>query len=165
MKQSACFKKEKTMEIKQIFNSKYSECAVSVPCNYKLPNSPGSAVFSVDCVFRQDRNSGGNRCDEFIFLAMHHNSTGIYLVERKDNKSHDVEKVQSQLQGGANFIERFLDSDPATYGCGLDFLPVWVSKGIGQRLSWRLRKIKISLRGKKKFIVHSTNKKTLPKIV
>ena len=85
----------------------------------------------------------------------------MYLVERKTN-STNVEKVAKQLQGGANFMTRFLENDPSLDITKFDFLPVWVSKGIKSTQRHQLQKESIALRGKNKPIQHSQTGQPLP---
>ena len=99
-------------EVKRIFNDKYQECEIDQRPEYKLGNIDSPIVYSVDCVFERPPRQSGSRCDEFIFFNLNPTSTGIYLVERKDNHSNNVIKVKEQLQGGANFIEDFLEERP-----------------------------------------------------
>ena len=151
------------MTIKGKFLSRYKECGIDLPAKYKLKNAQAHVVFSVDCVFEQNqRRQGGFRCDEFIFFDWKPSVEGMYLVERKTN-STNVEKVAKQLQGGADFVTRFLNDDPALDEAKFDFLPVWVSNGIKSTQRRQLQQTDpVSLRGKKKRIRHSRTKQSLP---
>lgn len=153
------------MRIKETFRSRYGKCVIDAPTEYELKNVQVPAVFSVDCVFEQNRRrQGGFRCDEFIFFDWKPRVEveGMYLVERKTN-STNVEKVAKQLQGGADFMTRFLNDDPALDEAKFDFLPVWVSNGIKSTQRRQLRQtVPVSLRGRKKRIRHSRTKQPLP---
>lgn len=151
-------------EVKRIFNDKYQECEIDQRPEYKLGNIDSPVVYSVDCIFERPPKQSGSRCDEFIFFNLNPSSTGIYLVERKDNHSNNVIKVKEQLQGGANFIEDFLKNDPATDRQPYDFMPVWVSRGIKQNTRRELIKHKVSIRSKLKPIKHRKVNTTLPKL-
>ena len=151
-------------EVKRIFHDKYQKCEITQRPEYKLGTIERPTVYSVDCIFGQVAKIGGSRCDEFIFFNLNPSSTGIYLVERKDNESNNVDKVREQLQGGAKFIEDFLNNDPATDHQPYDFTPVWVSKGIKSTTSRELRKIRISLRNIQKPVRHVDKEDTLPKL-
>ena len=151
-------------EVKRIFHEQYKGCEIAQRPEYRLENVESPNVYCVDCIFAQPPRKSGNRCDEFIFFNLNAKSTGIYLVERKDNNSHIVNKVKEQLQGGAGFIDVFLKKDAATRGQPLDFMPVWVSKGIRSNMRHQLLKIKISLRGIHKPIRHVGTKDILPKL-
>lgn len=151
------------MRIKKAFQSRYGKCVTDAPTEYELKNFQVHAVFSVDCVFEKDRRrQRGFHCDEFIFFDWKPSVEGMYLVERKTN-STNVEKVAKQLQGGADFVTRFLNDDPALDEAKFDFLPVWVSNGIKSTQRRRLQQtVPVSLRGKKKRIRHSRTKQSLP---
>lgn len=151
-------------EVKRIFHDKYQKCGIAQRPEYKLGTIDRPTVYSVDCIFDKVAKTGGSRCDEFIFFNLNPASTGIYLVERKDNYSNDANKVKEQLQGGAKFIEDFLNNDPATDQQPYDFTPVWVSKGIKKTTSRELKKIRISLRNIQKPVRHVNKKGTLPKL-
>ena len=151
-------------EVKRIFHDKYQKCEITQRPEYKLGTIERPTVYSVDCIFGQVAKIGGSRCDEFIFFNLNPSSTGIYLVERKDNESNNVDKVREQLQGGAKFIEDFLNNDPATDHQPYDFTPVWVSRGIKQNTRRELIKHKVSLRSKLKPIKHRKINTTLPKL-
>lgn len=152
------------MSIKQEFVNQYPSCKrpnKSSKCNLQGVSQP--IVLNVDCVFEQSPR-GGNRCDEFIFCEPYHNVTGMYLVEVKDNKSNDVEKVRKQLQGGADFIHYFIQKDPALAIYKYDFRAIWVSQGIRPSLRNKLVGITISLYNEKRSIHHCKKKDKLPKI-
>lgn len=153
------------MRIKKAFWSRYEKCVIDAPTEYELKNFLAPAVLSVDCVFEQNqrRRQGGFRCDEFIFFDWkpREEVEGMYLVERKTN-STNVEKVAKQLQGGADFMTRFLNDDPALDVARFDFLPVWVSNGIKPTQRHQLEQTAVSLRGRKKRIRHSRTKQPLP---
>lgn len=151
------------MRIKETFRSRYGKCVTDAPTEYELKNFQARAIFSVDCVFEQNRRwQGGFRCDEFIFFDWKPREEGMYLVERKTN-STNVEKVAKQLQGGANFVTRFLNDDSALDEAKFDFLPVWVSNGIKSTQRRQLQQTDpVSLRGRKKRIRHSRTKQSLP---
>lgn len=152
------------MRIKETFRSRYVKCAIDAPTEYELKNVQAPAVFSVDCVFEQNRRrrQGGFRCDEFIFFDWKPREEGMYLVERKTN-STNVEKVADQLQGGADFMTRFLENDSSLDIARFDFLPVWVSNGIKSTQRRHLQQTaSVSLRGRKKRIRHSRTKQPLP---
>ena len=150
------------MTIKEEFQSRYRECRIDLPAKYKLKNIQAPVVFSVDCVFKQKpQRQGGPRCDEFIFFDWEPRAEGMYLVERKTN-STNVEKVAKQLQGGADFMTHFLSDDPSLDITKLDFLPVWVSKGIKSTQRHQLQKESIALRGRSKPIRHSQTGQPLP---
>ena len=159
-------------EVKRIFNEKYHKCDIEqLPQysrgEYKLGSIESPIVYSTDCIFdNYHRSKGGRRCDEFVFFALSPKSTGIYLVERKDNYSSNINQVKEQLQGGARFIEAFLEDDPATDRQPFDFMPVWVSKSKGIKPTQRLqlKKAAISLRTNSKLITHINTKETLPKL-
>ena len=134
--------------IRPEFVAKYSSCKIPMPKEYASPYSVKSAVFCVDCVFQQARR-GGKKCDEFIFLDLTHQLTGIYLVERKDTHSGNVTKVAKQLQGGADCIADFLADDPALDICKFKFLPVFVSLGFrGTSMRRKLLETKVRWRGR-----------------
>lgn len=152
------------MRIKEAFRSRYGKCIIDAPTEYDLKNLQVPAVLSVDCVFEQNqrRRQGGSRCDEFIFFDWKPRVEGMYLVERKTN-STNVEKVAEQLQGGAAFMSRFLNDDPALDEARFDFLPVWVSNGIKSTQRRQLQQTDpVSLRGRKKRIRHSQAGQPLP---
>ena len=94
-------------EVKRIFNEKYHECDIErLPQysrgEYKLGSIESPIVYSTDCIFdKYHRARQGRRCDEFVFFGLSPKSTGIYLVERKDNYSSNLNQVKEQLQGGA----------------------------------------------------------------
>ena len=153
-------------EIKRIFNEKYGSCDIQQIPNYevgkyRLEGISQPNVYSVDHLFSKHGKIGGDRCDEFVFFELSHSSTGIYLIERKAN-SQNVEKVRRQLEGGAGFIEDFLNNDPATDGEPLDFMPVWVSNGLKSSTRQRLRAARVSLCNRRKPIKHVEDNKTLP---
>ena len=155
-------------EIKGLFAAKYKDCDIDkIPDYearpYKLNRISKPIEYSVDCLFEQNRQASGKHCDEFVFCDLPPDATGIYLIERKTH-SQDVDKVRQQLQGGAQFIENFLQQDPATDDQPLEFLPVWVSTGLKSSVSKRLRTVRISLRNHQKPIKHVQNKTPLPKI-
>ena len=153
------------MTIKAAFRSRYRECGIDRPEKYKLKHIQASVVFSVDCVFEQKpQRQGGPRCDEFIFFDWKPHVEGMYLVERKTN-STNVEKVAEQLRGGAAFMTRFLNDDPALDEAKFDFLPVWVSNGINSTQRRRLQQIDpVSLCGRKRRIRHSQAGQPLPQL-
>lgn len=157
-------------EVKRIFNDKYHKCDIEQLPQYsrgehKLGSIESPVVYSTDCIFdNYHRARRGRRCDEFIFFGLSRKSTGIYLVERKDNHANNIDQVKKQLQGGARLIEDFLEDDPATARQPFDFMPVWVSKGIKPTTSRELRKIRISLRNIQKPVRHVNKKGTLPKM-
>ena len=133
--------------IKDLFHDKpgNKECLIPKESKeYKLENIIKPEVYSVDCLFQCHPKMGGERCDEFVFFDLSRNKTGLYLIERKTN-SQNIGEVVKQLQGGAEFVEAFLDSDPATDAQPFDFMPVWISK-IKPTQRAQLRKDKISLR-------------------
>ena len=148
------------MVIKAIFHDQHGKCLIPTQPEYELENITNPEVYSVDCLFQW---KGGKRCDEFVFFGLSQNKTGLYLIERKTN-IQDIEKIKRQLQGGANFIESFLDGDPATDGQPFDFMPVWISK-IKPSQRPRLRSAKISLRRRKKPVRLVEKGRALPKIV
>lgn len=148
--------------IKAIFHDKHGNCLISKLPEYKLENITNPEVYSVDCLF-QCYSRGGKRCDEFVFFDLGQNQTGLYLIERKTH-SQNIKEVIKQLQGGANFIEVFLDDDPATDDQPFDFMPVWISK-IKPSQRPRLRSAKISLRRRKKPVRLVESGRALPKIV
>lgn len=150
-------------EVKRIFHGKYQECEIDQRPEYKLGNIDSPIVYSADCIFERPPRQSGSRCDEFIFFNLNPSSTGIYLVERKDNHSSNVNKVKEHLQGGAKFIEDFLNNDPATNRQPYDFTPVWVSRGLRRTAHQQLKKHKVTLRSSSKYIRHCDVKKTLPK--
>ncbi len=155
-------------EIKRIFNERYGKCDIGKCSEYEmqqylLGSIPNPIVYSVDCLFDKYRKQSGNRCDELVFFELDHFTSGIYLIERKTN-SQDVDKVSRQLDGGARFIENFLGNDPATEGEPLDFMPVWVSKGLKRSTSKKLRAVRVSLCNQSKRITHVQNNRTLPKL-
>lgn len=152
-------------EIKRIFHERYQKCETAQRPEYNLGKINNPNVYSVDCVFDLPPRKSGDRCDEFIFYDLSPKKTGIYIVERKDNHSNNVKKVKEQLQGGADFIEDFLYKDPATDRQPIDFLPVWVSKGLRPNMRHTLKLIKISLRGIRKPIHHIITKKVLPELI
>lgn len=153
------------MRIKEAFRSRYGKCVIDAPTEYELRNVQAPAVFSVDCAFEQNRRrQRGFRCDEFIFFDWKPREEGMYLVERKTN-STNVEKVAEQLQGGADFVTRFLNDDPALDEAKFDFLPVWVSNGIKSTQRRQLQQTDpVSLRGRKKRIRHSQAGQPLPQL-
>lgn len=156
-------------EVKRIFNDRHQECDIEqLPQynhgKYKLGEVISPIVYSVDCLFDKDPRRGGRRCDEFIFFDSAQRSTGIYLIERKDNNSNNISKIIEQLQGGAGFIEDFLNDDPAADGEPFDFMPVWVSRGVKASTRKKLMKIRILLRGRNKPIKQIHTKGTLPKL-
>lgn len=151
-------------EVKRIFHEKYRQCEITQRAEYKLGTIESPTVYSVDCIFDRVPRIGGSRCDEFVFFNLKPSSTGIYLVERKDNHSNDVIKVKEQLQGGAKLIEKFLHDDPATGGQPYDFSPVWVSRGIKQNIRRELSKHRVSIGSEYKHIRHQKAKTTLPKL-
>lgn len=155
-------------EVKRIFNDRHRECDINQLPEYsrgkfKLGKIKFPIAYSVDCLFNNPRR-GGERCDEFIFFDLTQRSTGIYLVERKDNNGNNITKITEQLQGGAEFIEDFLNDDPATDREPFDFMPVWVSKGIRGSTRKKLVQIRISLRERTKPIKHIYIKGTLPRL-
>ena len=156
-------------EVKRIFNERYKECDINQLSKYQqgkyeLGNIASPVVYSVDCIFDRPPRRSGRRCDEFIFFNLKQRSTGIYLIERKDNHSNDVNKVKEQLQGGAGFIEDFLADDRALDNQPFDFMPVWISKGIRPSMRPELKKIRISLRGIPKPISHVKARDRLPEL-
>ncbi len=150
--------------IKQIFHERHQKCEIAPRAEYKLGQIKNPAVYSVDRIFSQPPRNSGSRCDEFIFCYLRLNNTGIYLVERKDNHNNNVDKVKQQLQGGATYIQDFLNKDPATDEQPFNFMPVWVSKGLRSSTRHVLAKIKISIRGDSRPVKHINVKDTLPKL-
>ena len=150
-------------EVKRIFHDKYQECEITQRPEYKLGRIERPTVYSVDCIFDKIARIGGSRCDEFIFFNLNPSSTGIYLVERKDNDGNNVIKVKEQLQGGAKVIEDFLKNDPATERQPYDFTPVWVSRGLRRTALRQLKKHKVTLRSSSKHIRHCDIGAPLPK--
>ena len=137
-------------EVKRIFHDKCRECDINqLPeydrGKYRLGSITNPVVYSVDCIFLKHPGRGGSRCDEFIFFDLTEVETGIYLVELKDSVNINVEEVRDQLQGGAEFIEDFLDNDPATDDQPFDFTPYCVSKGIRPSARTRLTQCKINM--------------------
>lgn len=154
--------------IKDLFHDKPANKECLIPKSkqskeYKLENIIKPEVYSVDCLFQGHPKMGGERCDEFVFFDLSQNKTGLYLIEKKRN-SQNIKKVIEQLQGGARFIEAFLDGDPATEAQPFDFMPVLISK-IKPSQRPRLRRAKISLRRIEKPVWQIENKRALPKIV
>lgn len=147
--------------IKAIFRDKHGKCLIPKPLEYKLENITKPELYSVDCLF-QCHSKGGKRCDEFVFFDLSQNETGLYLIERKTH-SQNIKEVIKQLQGGANFIEAFLDGDPATDAQPFDFMPVWIFKFKPSQRP-RLRSAKISLKGRKKPVRRVENGRALPKM-
>lgn len=153
-------------EIKRIFSERHQSCEIREILKfqkgkYRLGSISDPAVYSVDCIFEQKRGQRGSRCDEFVFFDVDHSSTGIYLIERKTN-SQNVEQVRSQLDGGAGYIENFLNDDPATEGQPLKFMPIWVSKGLRNSVKRKLISINVSLRNQYRPIRHVHTNRTLP---
>ncbi len=153
-------------EVKRIFYEKYSACDVNqirhyTRGKYTLGKLKNPVVYSVDCIFRKHPERGGKRCDEFVFYNLSHIETGIDLIEIKDSESIDAEKIKEQLQGGAGFIEYFLDNDPATDGQPFDFRAFCVSKGIRPSERKKLVNCKINIRDKAKRIRHVKFNRTL----
>lgn len=157
--------------LKGIFYDKHKKCQIPEPSEYGLGNVADPTVYSVDCLFKGLPGKHGKRCDEFVFFILSHNKTGLYLIERKDTESPNVTEAKEQLQGGANFIQDFLNDDPSTENQSFDFMPVLVSDGIRHRLRSRLRttKISISLKGKSEeksaLIEHCKTGERLPPII
>lgn len=151
--------------IKSAFTEKYADCQISAPPEYKVKNVNSPVFFCVDCVYRKKPNSGGDRCDEFIFFYINRSVTGIHLIERKAG-SVDVGKVRKQLQGGADFIADFITEDRALdeYRHKFDFMPVLVSVSLSPSQLKNLIALKISLIGKSKHIHHVKNGRKLPKV-
>ena len=150
--------------IKAIFHDEpgNKECLIPKskhPKEYKLGNITNPEIYSVDCLF-QCHSKGGKRCDEFVFFDLSQNKTGLYLIERKTN-SQNIKEVIKQLQGGANFIEAFLEDDPATDAQPFDFMPVWIFKFKPSQRP-RLRRAKISLRSREKPVRRVENGRALP---
>ena len=155
-------------EIKRIFSEKYDSCDIEkIPdyekVNYRLGSISNPIVYSVDHLFIQHPELRGSRCDEIVFFELRQFSTGIYLIERKTN-SQNVDKVGRQLNGGAGFIENFLDNDPATDDEPLEFMPVWVSNGLKSSTRNRLKTVRVSLRNRHKPIKHVQNNEKLPNL-
>ena len=140
------------MTIKSEFEYKYKKYKEKgIPNEYKLAMSvKGFSIFKVDKLPKKPR---GRHCDDFIFFdLMGKNETGIYLIEIK-GKVIDTKKVKEQLQGGAGFIEKFLNTDVLEpERKQFDFLPVLVSKGIRRSAISKLKKQKILLDPKWAFI-------------
>ena len=137
-------------EVKRIFHEKYKICNVDQlqgynRGRYKLGKIKEPIVYSVDCIFLKHPQSGGKRCDEFIFYNLPQGYTGIYLIEIKDSVKINVDEVKEQLQGGAEFIEDFLNNDPATDNQPFEFTPFCVSKGIRPSVRTKLRQCKIHI--------------------
>ena len=151
-------------EVKRIFHEKYQDCEIAQRQEYKLGKIESPTLYSVDRIFGKSLKASGKRCDEFVFFNLDERSTGIYLIERKDNYSNNVSKVREQLQGGAKFIEDFLKNDPATDKQPYDFMPVWVSKGIRKSASHNLKKQIVTICLAKKYIRHRDIKDELPKL-
>ena len=150
--------------IRPEFAAKYSSCKIPMPKEYASPYSVKSAVFCVDCVFQQ-AHRGGKKCDEFIFLDLTHQLTGIYLVERKGSHGGHVKRIAKQLQGGANCIADFLENDAALDICKFNFLPVLVSLGLRVGMRQELLAKKICLRGKVEYIRYvETGERKKPKL-
>ena len=165
MRLSSSWNGETMSVIKAIFHDKYGnkECLIpksKQPKEYKLENITKPEVYSVDCLFQYSKRRG-RHCDEFVFFDLSRNKTGLYLIERKKN-SQDIKKVRQQLKGGANFIEAFLDGDPATDGQPFDFMPVWISKIRPAQRSILKKGAKISLKGRKKLIRQVKKGEALP---
>lgn len=155
-------------EVKRIFDEKYGSCDVKKIQGYeagkfRLGSIPNPIVYSVDCLFDKHPELRGERCDEFVFFEPNHLTAGIIMIEMKTN-SQDVAKVSQQLDGGAGFIENFLDNDPATEGEPFDFMPIWVSKGLRSSTRKKLREVKVSLCNRSKRITHVQNNRTLPNL-
>lgn len=154
-------------EIKRIFDEKYRCCDINrIPKyekgKYHLGTTSKPTIYSVDCLYERHPKIAGDRCDEIIFFEFYHSIAGIYLIESKTN-SQDVDKVKRQLDGGAGFINNFLENDPATEGERLDFMPIWVSKGLKNSTRRKLSTVKVKLRNRSKRIRHIDNNRTLPK--
>ena len=151
--------------IKAIFHDEHGKCLIPKskhPKEYKLENITRPEAYSVDCLFQYYPNRGGKRCDEFVFFDLSQNETGLYLIERKTN-SQNIKEVIKQLQGGADFIEAFLDGDSATDAQPFDFMPVWIFKFKPSQRP-RLRSAKISLKGRKKPVRRVEEGRALPKM-
>ena len=149
--------------LKSIFHDRHKNCQITELSEYQLGNMTNPTAYSVDCLFQRPPGRGGVHCDEFVFCVSSKNETGLYLVERKTN-SQDVTEVKKQLQGGADFIQDFMEDDPSTDNCPFDFMPVLVSKGIANKLRSRLRTATISLKGKFEPIEHCKTGNELPLI-
>ena len=153
-------------EVKRIFHEKYKICNVDQlqgynRGRYKLGKIKEPIVYSVDCIFLKHPQSGGKRCDEFIFYNLPQGYTGVYLIEIKDSVKINVDEVKEQLQGGAEFIKDFLDHDPATDGQLFDFTPFCVSRGIRPSERSKLIQCKIHLRSRHRRIKQINFNRTL----
>ncbi len=145
--------------IKDEFSQRYRTCIINNPIKCKLTSRVEKPkIFDVDRVFIQGKGSG-DRCDEFIFFDLGRDKAGIYLIERKDGQTK-TEKIQKQLQGGANFINNFLCNE-YTGSDEFDFLPVLIAATIPSGRSTYLRQ-KIFLKDLKRNIAHIEKNKELP---
>jgi len=146
------------------FAAKYSCCVIPARKEYAFWHAVAHVVFCVDCVFTKSRGPG-KRCDEFVFFELNRNLTGIYVVERKDSASINPKEIYEQLQGGADFITKFLSKDPALAAYRSNFEPVLVARdGIRQSMLRKLVEKTICLRGQPKHIKYVKIYKKLPKI-
>lgn len=115
---------EKTMTIKEMFAQNYSTAKTKHrPYSLKKIRARNPDKYSVDSIFEIEKRKV-SRCDYFVLCDGTCVDTWIYLVEKKGKNSH-AREIQSQLQGGANFINKYLQA-----GEKFKFLPVLVSKGI-----------------------------------
>ena len=157
--------------IRGIFLGRYKDYLCSIcECldNKALPykwNKRGSESYCVNCTYTNTPRSKGQRCDEFIFQNMpkNKNISGLYLIERK-TKAKDAKKIEQQLQGGANFICRFIQKDPALQGYHYDFIPIAVSRGASRPILKALQAKKIKLGNISRRIRHVIRNDHLPPI-
>lgn len=150
--------------IKNKFENRFQKCVIPARSEYMFPYKRKShVVLCVNCVFREGAGTGG-RCDEYIFFDYTDEADGVYLVERKDNKTKDIKvnHIHEQLQGGAKFITDFLKKDAAFDDDLLDFVPVLVAHTPARALRDRLKLQKVRLRGKTMRIRHTEVGKKLP---
>ena len=132
---------------KERFQEKYGEFTTTTR-KYKLTKikDQSPVVYSADKIMKAPE---GKRCDSFVLCCCAPSTTGIYVVEEKKGTARDINKVEKQLQGGANFMSAFLKTDDQ-----FKFLPVLVARGIPPNKRNKLETAKVSLGKEKKYIKH-----------
>lgn len=88
---------------------------------------------------------GRQRCD-YLFVGEEGDTTWVAPIELKSGDIGNVNHVLRQLEGGATTADVWLPQDG-----DFEFMPLLAhGKGIDKRRRERLRRLKVSLRGKRR---------------
>lgn len=106
--------------------------------------SPNRTVVDMDCP-AVPLPKGRQRCD-YLFVGEEGDTTWVAPIELKSGDIGNVNHVLRQLEGGATTADVWLPQDG-----DFEFMPLLAhGKGIDKRRRERLRRLKVSLRGKRR---------------